>query len=152
MTKIFKPALLFLLVGAAMPAHASEAGDAGAAEASGESNDIVVTGMKFDRTLQDTPESVKVFTSEDVERQNLISVYDLIDRIRSPMFPIIGRTAPSKRTARRIARRRPTCLRLMCRCRSARFSRCRRSRPIICSRPIRFMMVTCCRSSRLTEI
>jgi iron complex outermembrane receptor protein len=88
MSKIFKPALLFLLAGAAMPAHASGAvdmaadagADARAGEVSGESNDIVVTGMKFDRTLQDTPESVKVFTAEDVERQNLISVYDLIDR------------------------------------------------------------------------
>lgn len=43
-------------------------------------NDIVVTGMKFDRTLQETPESVKVFTSEEIERQNLLNVYDLIDR------------------------------------------------------------------------
>jgi hypothetical protein len=39
-----------------------------------------VTGLKFDRTLQDTPTSVKVFTSEEIDKQNLISVYDLIDR------------------------------------------------------------------------
>ena len=38
------------------------------------------TGMKFDRTLQDTPESVKVFTAEEIDRQNLVNVYDLIDR------------------------------------------------------------------------
>lgn len=82
MTKTFRPVLALMLASAAMPAHAEEmvidaAADAGGA---GENNDIVVTGMKFDRTLQDTPESVKVFTSEEIERQNLVSVYDLIDR------------------------------------------------------------------------
>lgn len=59
MTKIFKPALLLLLAGAAMPAHAEDAAataaDAGTADAACDSNEIVVTGMKFDRTLQDTP-------------------------------------------------------------------------------------------------
>lgn len=79
MTKIFKPALLFLLAGAAMPVQATEAVDAVDATDAAR-NEIVVTGMKFDRSLQDTPESVKVFTSEDIERQNLVSVYDLIDR------------------------------------------------------------------------
>lgn len=80
MTKTIRPVLALMLAGAAMPLHAEEAAmDAAAAEA-GESNDIVVTGLKFDRTLQDTPTSVKVFTSEQIDRQNLISVYDLIDR------------------------------------------------------------------------
>ena len=52
--------------------------DAAATETDG--NEIIVTGLKFDRTLQDTPTSVKVFTSEEIDKQNLISVYDLIDR------------------------------------------------------------------------
>ncbi|WP_447757504.1 TonB-dependent receptor [Sphingopyxis fribergensis] len=82
MTKIFKPVLLLLLAGAAMPAHAADAVEAAdmAADAGGGAGEIVVTGLKFDRTLQDTPESVKVFTSEEIERQSLVSVYDLIDR------------------------------------------------------------------------
>jgi outer membrane receptor protein involved in Fe transport len=86
MTKMLRPVLALLLAGAAMPVHAAEidAGtadaDAAAAEAPGGAGEIVVTGMKFDRTLQDTPESVKVYTSEEIERQNLVSIYDLIDR------------------------------------------------------------------------
>ncbi|KTE38056.1 MULTISPECIES: TonB-dependent receptor [unclassified Sphingopyxis] len=85
MTKTIKPLLALLLAGAAMPVHAEDiaadaAAEAGDAADSGESNEIVVTGMKFDRTLQDTPESVKVFTSEDIDAQNLTNVFDLIDR------------------------------------------------------------------------
>lgn len=80
MTKNFRPVLALMLASAAMPLHAEEAAvDAAAAEA-GATGEIVVTGMKFDRTLQDTPESVKVFTAEEIDRQNLVSVYDLIDR------------------------------------------------------------------------
>lgn len=82
MTKTIK-LLAFLLAGAAMPVQAAEAAAEAAdaeASASAESNEIVVTGLKFDRTLQDTPTSVKVFTSEEIDKQNLVSVYDLIDR------------------------------------------------------------------------
>lgn len=82
MAKTFRPVLALMLASAAMPAYAEDAAvDAVANTAgAGESNEIVVTGLKFDRTLQDTPTSVKVFTSEQIDRQNLISVYDLIDR------------------------------------------------------------------------
>ena len=60
---------------------AESAPDTVAPDAGAESgSEIVVTGMKFDRSLQDTPESVKVFTAEDIDRQNLVNVYDLIDR------------------------------------------------------------------------
>ena len=80
MTKNFRPGRALMLASAAMPLHAEEAAvDAAAADA-GATGEIVVTGMKFDRTLQDTPESVKVFTAEEIDRQNLVSVYDLIDR------------------------------------------------------------------------
>jgi outer membrane receptor protein involved in Fe transport len=83
MTNSFRPVLALMLASAAMPLHAEEAAmDAAAADAvdTGESNEIVVTGLKFDRTLQDTPESVKVFTSDDIERQSLTNIFDLIDR------------------------------------------------------------------------
>lgn len=79
MTKTIR-LLALLLAGSAMPVHAEEAATADAPATTGESNEIVVTGMKFDRSLQDTPESVKVFTADDIERQSLVSVYDLIDR------------------------------------------------------------------------
>jgi len=82
MTKTIK-LLALLLAGAAMPVHAEEAAmDAASADAGAatDSNEIVVTGLKFDRTLQDTPTSVKVFTAEEIDKQNLVSVYDLIDR------------------------------------------------------------------------
>jgi len=80
MTKTIK-LLALLLAGASMPVHAEEAAmDAASADIGADSNEIVVTGLKFDRTLQDTPTSVKVFTAEEIDRQNLVSVYDLIDR------------------------------------------------------------------------
>jgi iron complex outermembrane receptor protein len=82
MTKTIR-LLALLFAGVAMPVHAEEAAmDAASADsgATTENNEIVVTGLKFDRTLQDTPTSVKVFTSEEIDRQNLVSVYDLIDR------------------------------------------------------------------------
>ena len=82
MTNYFRPVLAVMLAGAAMPACAGEATVDAATEAgeAGSSNEIVVSGLKFDRSLQDTPTSVKVFTSQEIERQNLVSVYDLIDR------------------------------------------------------------------------
>ena len=84
MTNYTRPVLALMLAGAAMPVHAGEGAMAAAAAVdaadAGSGNEIVVTGMKFDRTLQDTPESVKVFTAEEIDRQSLVSVYDLIDR------------------------------------------------------------------------
>ena len=83
MTNYARPVLALMLAGAAMPVHAEEAAMAAATAAAaeaGETGEIVVTGMKFDRSLQDTPESVKVFTAEEIDRQNLVNVYDLIDR------------------------------------------------------------------------
>lgn len=82
MTNSLRPVLALMLAGAAMPAFADEtaAGAGAGASATGETGEIVVTGMKFDRTLQDTPESVKVFTAEEIDRQSLVNVYDLIDR------------------------------------------------------------------------
>jgi outer membrane receptor protein involved in Fe transport len=74
----------FLMAGAAWPSHAQQVDDAtvdaigsGAADTD---TMIVVTGLKFERTLQDTPESVRIFTAVDIERQNLLDVYDIIDR------------------------------------------------------------------------
>ncbi|WP_157215796.1 TonB-dependent receptor [Flavisphingomonas formosensis] len=42
---------------------------------------IVVTGEKQDRTLQQTPSSVAVATGRTIVDQNLISVYDVLDRM-----------------------------------------------------------------------
>ena len=44
------------------------------------SNDIVVTGEKADRTLQDTPASVSITTGQTIVEQNLIDVYDVLER------------------------------------------------------------------------
>jgi iron complex outermembrane receptor protein len=43
-------------------------------------DEIVVTGEKANRTLQDTPASVAVTTNETITNQNLISVYDILER------------------------------------------------------------------------
>ncbi len=45
------------------------------------SDPIVVTGTKFEQSLQDVTSSVDVTTSEEIEREPITSVYDVIDRI-----------------------------------------------------------------------
>lgn len=71
----------------ALPAVGQEATQNGAADpttvAPGEEpagDDIIVTGQKTNRTLQDTPASVAVTTAATITDQNLISVYDVLDR------------------------------------------------------------------------
>jgi iron complex outermembrane recepter protein len=53
------------------------------------SEDIVVTGEKSNRTLQDTPSSVVVVTSDSIRNQNLNSVYDVLER--TPNLSVNGR-------------------------------------------------------------
>ena len=50
-----RPVLALMLAGAAMPVHAEEAAMAAAGADAGAAGEIVVTGLKFDRTLQVTP-------------------------------------------------------------------------------------------------
>jgi len=50
------------------------------ADADTSDQEIVVTGEKVDRSLQDTLTSVRVFTSEDIERGNLIDLFDALER------------------------------------------------------------------------
>ncbi|MFT3727856.1 MAG: TonB-dependent receptor [Terricaulis sp.] len=45
-----------------------------------EAEEIIVTGEKIDRSLQDTPTSVQVVTARDIERQSLVDVYDALAR------------------------------------------------------------------------
>jgi outer membrane receptor protein involved in Fe transport len=49
-------------------------------QATGSESDIIVTGEKANRTLQETPASVAVTTSETIANQNLNSVYDILER------------------------------------------------------------------------
>ena len=79
----FHPACGAVLLALAMPANAQittqDSATAASAEAATE-GEIIVTGEKSDRTLQDTPASVAVTTSETITAQNLLSVYDILDR------------------------------------------------------------------------
>ncbi|MBX3484965.1 TonB-dependent receptor [Phenylobacterium sp.] len=68
-----------LMASAAPAALAAEAG-AGDAATAPTLEEIVVTGEKAARSIQDTPTSVAVVTTKDIADQNLIDVYDLIDR------------------------------------------------------------------------
>lgn len=61
---------------AAVPGAAQQVAPAQAEEPA----DIIVTGEKTDRSIQDTPTSVRVFTREDIERENLTNVFDLFRR------------------------------------------------------------------------
>lgn len=79
-----------LLCAAAMPAFADNrvpepkgtivpAADVQNAQGA-EPDEIIVTGEKSKRTLQDTPASVAVTTKETITQQNILSVYDVLDR------------------------------------------------------------------------
>jgi iron complex outermembrane recepter protein len=72
-----------LLIGTAPAAYAQsttlpQAPDA--AQVAEGSDDIIVTGQKTNRTLQETPASVAVVTAEAISNQNLISIYDILER------------------------------------------------------------------------
>lgn len=69
-----------LLAGTAPAAYAQAAADANPAGPSADNSDIIVTGQKTNRTLQETPASVAVVTSESISNQNLLSVYDILER------------------------------------------------------------------------
>jgi len=67
--------LAALLASTALSAHAAEV------EApSTQLEELVVTGEKTDRSIQDTPTSVAVVTAKEIEEQNLVDIYDLINR------------------------------------------------------------------------
>lgn len=66
------------LFGAAPGAHAQTAPPMEDVEQG--SGDIVVTGQKTNRSLQETPASVAVTTAETIASQNLNSIYDILER------------------------------------------------------------------------
>ncbi|WEK45973.1 MAG: TonB-dependent receptor [Candidatus Andeanibacterium colombiense] len=73
-------AIAIALAGTATPVLAEEALAGASVEASDAPNEIIVTGEKISRSLQDTPTSVQVITSGDIQKQNLVDVYDAIDQ------------------------------------------------------------------------
>lgn len=60
----------------AVPVHAQQLAGA----ANGGSDEIIVTGEKSSRTLQDTPTSVAVTTADRIQREALISIQDVYNR------------------------------------------------------------------------
>lgn len=85
-----KALLAFMLAGAAQGTQAWATVDGAADDTQRPSADqeIVVTGEKSSRTLQETPASVAVTTAQAIEDQNLISVYDVLER--TPNLAIDG--------------------------------------------------------------
>lgn len=63
-------------VASTLPEAGAEAG--AAAEAAPSGDEIIVTGQKANRTLQETPTSVGVTTSQDIVERNLTTVYDAL--------------------------------------------------------------------------
>lgn len=82
-----RPSLAMLLLAGSTTAYARSA--PAPVSASGDDNEIVVTGEKTNRTLQDTPASVQVVTAETIAAQNLNSVYDVLER--TPNLAVNGR-------------------------------------------------------------
>lgn len=75
----FRSALAVLLCSVAIPVAAQvSTPDSDAGEAA--DNAIVVLGEKGHRTLRDTPASVAVTTAETIADQNLLDVYDVLQR------------------------------------------------------------------------
>lgn len=65
-----------ILASFATPALAQEAAPAG--DQGSAADEIIVTGQKADRSLQDTPTSVGVVTAEEIANRNLTNVYDAL--------------------------------------------------------------------------
>lgn len=86
-----RPILVMLLLAGSTTAYAQPAIPTAGANAGAphDDNEIVVTGEKANRTLQDTPASVQVVTSETIAAQNLNSVYDVLER--TPNLSVNGR-------------------------------------------------------------
>ncbi|GAA0487846.1 TonB-dependent receptor [Parasphingorhabdus litoris] len=64
-------------------AQAAEVSDETQLETASEQDDniIVVTGQKFEQSLQDVTSSVSVTTAEDITREPITDLYDIVDRI-----------------------------------------------------------------------
>lgn len=62
------------VTGAFLSSHAVLAEEASQVET------LVVTGQKIDRTLQETPASVAVITNKQIQEQNLIDLYDVLEQ------------------------------------------------------------------------
>lgn len=77
-TGLFATAAILAL---AAPAHGQDRAD------DETQNDIIIQGQKETRTLQDTPASVGVVTSEDITNRNLISVYDALSQVANVVVP-----------------------------------------------------------------
>ncbi|PTT39377.1 hypothetical protein DBR33_15825, partial [Stenotrophomonas sp. HMWF022] len=78
---LVRAALAMMLSSVAAPCLAQSMASQGRDTASTEAgNDIVVMGEKADRTLRDTPASVAVTTGQTIADQNLIDMYDVLQR------------------------------------------------------------------------
>jgi len=73
-------ALVAFVLSSATAARAAEAEATAPEDQQTALDEIIVTGEKASRTLQNTPSSVRVVTAEEIDIENLISVYDVIDR------------------------------------------------------------------------
>lgn len=82
-----RPLLAMLMLAGSTTAYAQSAEAPAAAPR--DDNEIIVTGEKANRTVQDTPASVQVVTSETIAAQNLNSVYDVLER--TPNLAVNGR-------------------------------------------------------------
>lgn len=81
--------ILALALGLAMPAAAQVTTKRAVSDDDAtRGDDIVVTGEKTNRTLQETPASVGVTTREAISNQNLVSVYDVLER--TPNVSVMG--------------------------------------------------------------
>ena len=76
---LFRSAFAAMLCSTAVPLSAQVMPPAPAVQDDA-SDEIIVTGEKANRSLQDTPASVAITTGETIVEQNLIDVYDVLER------------------------------------------------------------------------
>ena len=48
--------------------------------------EVIVTGQKFDRSLQDTPTSVAIVSADDIEKQNILNFSDALSAVPNVSF------------------------------------------------------------------
>ncbi len=84
-----RTAFCAFLCAASLPALAQEAVAPGATSSQqADGDEIVVTGEKAKRTLQETPASVAVVTAQGIADQNILGLYDVLER--TPNVSISG--------------------------------------------------------------
>ena len=78
MIRFSTAASISMLLAAGALAHGVQVSDE---DEESRQNVIIVQGTKFEQSLMETPDSVSVVTAEEIEREPIADLYDIVERI-----------------------------------------------------------------------